>query len=468
MKLVVQINLAFGILLVLILAITAVMFHFVLLDHLIQTQKRDMEQIGTQISTQLRTHSIDALKAAPALELQYVPAISVSAVSAIPGVEAVITDNKLNVLFSTTPVATVTPLLSAAEVGAESGTAVAVRQLDSGNDGSFLVATNVIREGMLTLYTPMSKIKEIERTLLNRLLLVLFFGAVLTFGLSLIITRRLVRPLMKLRGELRKVEQRRFSEVRLVPASGEIGGVAHAVYEMAGQLEMYNRIQKQFIQNASHELKTPLMSIAGYAEGIRDGVFEGEGVRKGLEVIMKESGRLKKIVTEMTLLAKLDGEEDIFRLAPVDIAEIVAETVERMNPLLVKNGISVKTVYAREGQCDWLIQADRDKLLQALINIVSNAARYAHSEIVIRIAVTGDNRLEVAVMDDGDGIAEQLLPHLFHRFVKGKDGETGLGLAISRAIVERSGGWISARNRPGGGAEVSMQFPIASAEGAAA
>lgn len=468
MKLVVQINVAFGILLVLILAITAVMFHFVLLDHLIQTQKRDMEQIGTQITTQLRAQPLEESEEVRALELQFAPAISVSAVSAIPGVEAVITDNKSNVLFSTTPAATVAPLLAAVEGGAEPGMAIAVRQLEPGNDGSFLVATNVIREGMLTLYTPMSKIKEIERTLLNRLLLVLFFGAVLTFGLSLIITRRLVRPLMKLRGELRKVEQRRFSEVRLVPASGEIGGVAHAVYEMAGQLETYNRIQKQFIQNASHELKTPLMSIAGYAEGIRDGVFEGDGVRKGLEVIMKESGRLKKIVTEMTLLAKLDGEEDIFRLAPVGIAEIVAETVERMNPLLVKNGISVKTIYAEEGQRDWLIRADRDKLLQALINIVSNAARYARSEITIQIAVNRDNRLEVAVTDDGDGIAEQLLPHLFHRFVKGKDGETGLGLAISRAIVERCGGQISARNRPAGGAEVSMRFPVASVEGAAA
>ena len=96
------------------------------------------------------------------------------------------------------------------------------------------------------------------------------------------------------------MKERQFSEVQRVSASGEIGVVAESVYEMAGELERYNHVQKQFFQNASHELKSPLMSISGYAEGIRDGVFEGEEIRKGLDIIMSESDRMTNIVTEMT------------------------------------------------------------------------------------------------------------------------------------------------------------------------
>ncbi|HBS43246.1 MAG TPA: sensor histidine kinase, partial [Paenibacillus sp.] len=123
----------------------------------------------------------------------------------------------------------------------------------------------------------------------------------LLFGLF--ITKKLIQPLMKLQQELKKVKERHFSDVKLIKAGGEIGAVAKSVYDMAGELNRFNHVQKQFFQNASHELKTPLMSISGYAEGIKDGIFEGEGIDKGLDIIMSESSRLKNLVTEMTLLA---------------------------------------------------------------------------------------------------------------------------------------------------------------------
>lgn len=129
--------------------------------------------------------------------------------------------------------------------------------------------------------------------------------------------------------------------MNLIRAGGEIGSVARAVYEMAGELHQFNRVQKQFFQNASHELKSPLMSIAGYAEGIKDGVFEGEGVRKGLDIILSESGRLRDLVSEMTLLAKLDSEEDIYQAADTDLEELLSEAVERVNPLLAARKLSL-------------------------------------------------------------------------------------------------------------------------------
>lgn len=105
------------------------------------------------------------------------------------------------------------------------------------------------------------------------------------------------------------------------------------------------------------------------------------------------------------------------------------------------------------------VYADRDKLLQALLNIVSNGARHASKHIYIQAGLQ-KGRVVLTVSDDGDGISEELLPYLFHRFVKGKNGETGLGLAIARAIVERCGGLITAGNRQEGGAMISLGFPV--------
>lgn len=465
MKLVVQINVAFGILLVLVLSVTAVIFHFVLLDHFINAQQKDMQQVSAKLSTiSTQTLAVAATAAGTftaveeALPADAWTPLSLTTLSAsiapVSGMEAVVTDSTAKIVYST---ASALPGQLTAAKPTEADVSQAL-QLREGKIDRFLIASNELPDGTLTLFTPMSSIRAIEQSVLGRLLIVLCIGGVLVFLLSLLITRRLIKPLVKLRGELRKVENRRFSEVRLIRAGGEIGDVAQAVYEMAEELEKYNRIQKQFIQNASHELKTPLMSIAGYAEGIRDGVFEGENVRKGLDIIVSESGRLKNIVTEMTLLAKLDGEADIFKLSAVRIDDMVTETIERINPLLVRNGLTVETAYADDRVRDIVIQADRDKLLQALLNVVSNATRYARKQIRIRVGLDR-SQLEISVADDGGGIPEGLLPHLFHRFVKGKDGETGLGLAIARAIVERCGGSISARNDAAGGADISMRFP---------
>ncbi|MBM7567625.1 sensor histidine kinase [Paenibacillus sacheonensis] len=458
MKLVHQINLAFGLLLVAVLGFTAVMIHYVLMDHFISSQKDQLRTLGTSMASSMSVRTFNApmppttLVAGKPVDAAY----SWTMTSAAPaGVHVILSDSQGNVLQRND---------SNAPDGAivvKNATLAASTVTKSGEAGGYIVDVNKVPQGTLTLLTPVSKIKAIEQALFGRLLIVLGAGGALALLFSLLITRKLIRPLMRLREELKKVRERKFGEVGLVKAGGEIGAVAQTVYELAEELERHNRAQKQFFQNASHELKTPLMSIAGYAEGIRDGVFEGEGSRKGLDIILSESGRLKKIVTEMTLLAKLDSEEDIFHPSAVHVREVVTETIERINPILAAKGLELQTVYKDESQAELYVKADRDKLLQALLNIVSNATRYANGTIVIEIGVAEGGRVTLTVADDGKGFPDSLLPHLFHRFVKGKDGETGLGLAISRAIVERCGGRIAARNRPAGGALISLSLPSA-------
>lgn len=447
MKLVHQINLAFALSLILVLSVTAVVIHYVLLDHFIGTQRKDMQSIGAALTAKLET------AAAQSIPIESEPlTVSGFASAQVAEVGVIIQDSQGNIVRSTP----VTPTAQYMGIAAARPDSIASFK-SSSVDGQFLTEVTAVPQGTMTLITPVSKIKAIEQALLGRLMLVFGAGAVVMVILSLFITKRLIKPLMHLREELKKVKERQFSEVRRVSASGELGAVAESVYEMAGELERYNHVQKQFFQNASHELKSPLMSISGYAEGIRDGIFEGEDICKGLDIIMSESGRMRNIVTEMTLLAKLDSEDDIFKAAEVNMKELVEETIERINPVLVKKGLFVHLSYGDNESLT--VYADRDKLLQALLNIVSNGARHASKHIYIQAGLQ-KGRVVLTVSDDGDGISEELLPYLFHRFVKGKNGETGLGLAIARAIVERCGGLITAGNRQEGGAVISLGFPV--------
>ncbi|MWC29390.1 sensor histidine kinase [Paenibacillus sp. MMS18-CY102] len=477
MKLVHQINLAFGAALLLVLGIAALLIHYVLLDHFIGSQKADMRTMGTAITAQLANaqpggpivglpgyHITEQSKA---IDIQdsgltapmpvFTPTLAETKPAPLAiGVEAIVTDAQGNVLNEwPASLEAVSATLPAVPVTASArADSVSIQHLWDGTDERYLVEVSQIPQGTLTLLSPVSKIKEIELALLKQLMLIVGLSGVLMLLLSYFVTKKLIKPLMKLREELTKIKSRQFAQVSLVRAGGEIGSVAKTVYEMAGELNRFNRVQKQFFQNASHELKSPLMSIAGYAEGIRDGIFEGESVRKGLDIIVRESGRLKKIVTEMTLLAKLDSEEDIYKPAAVSLKELLTETAERVNPMLVKHDKSLHLA------CDagLMVYADRDKLLQALLNVVANAIRHAGGQIRIE-AMLAKGQVIMTIADDGEGITEELLPNLFHRFVKGKGGETGLGLAISRAIVERSGGNLSAANRREGGAEFRFAFP---------
>lgn len=450
MKLVHQINLAFAFALVLVLSITAVLIHFVLLDHFMVAQKEDLKLMGAKMTATFNASA--AVSTDFSAELYADPLMAAPIAS---GISAIVTDTNGNILNN--ELRTTSSHKSEA-AGIQSVNKVNLQQIWNGTDQHYLTEVTAIPQGTLTLLTPISKIKEIEQALLGRLLLVFFVGGVCMLLISHLITRKLIKPLMRLKEELTKVKGRQFSKVHLVKAGGEIGAVAQTVYEMADELNRFNRAQKQFFQNASHELKSPLMSIAGYTEGIRDGVFEGEHIRKGLDIILSESDRLKNIVTEMTLLAKLDSEEDIYKPEKICLNDLLTETIERINPMLIKKNIKLHTSYDQyEGLT---IYADREKLMQALLNVASNAVRHANQHIYIQASLN-QGRIVLSVSDDGSGIPDELLPYLFHRFVKGKDGESGLGLAISRAIIERCGGLITANNRKEGGAVFSLKFPRA-------
>ena len=407
-----RITLMFGLLLFIVTGISASLIHSFLLDNLIDQQKKELVLKG-QFWIEKASHSSENLHPEAIAELDRLFISNRK-------VEILLLGKKKKVLYTTFPTTNLNKWLQALERRTEKRKDKNIWMIDG--DDYVVVALPLANDEKqrLILASPVRGLKDVRLELAKSILVVLLVGAVSAVLLSFFMTRSMVNPLNRLTKEIKKVQFRRFSEVEFIPARGEIAEVTESVYFMAQELERFHEIQRQFFQNASHELKTPLMSIQGYAEGIRDGIFTGKAAQQGLDVIVSETSRLKHIVTEIILLAKLESEEDLFHPADISATELINRAVERLRPIQLQQNIGISV---RTPGIDPILHVDEGKFLQALLNIVGNALRHAKENIEIKIEA-GEEKQQaiIEVIDDGEGIPMDLLPHLFHRFIKGKRG----------------------------------------------
>ena len=231
---------------------------------------------------------------------------------------------------------------------------------------------------------------------------------------------------------------------------------------MADSLERSRGLERQFLLSVSHDLRTPLTSIRGYAEAIADGAAPDP--RGAAAVILGESRRLERLVKDLLDLAKLESRG--FKLTPVtvDMTEIAEDSVAGFRREVEAAGLQIRCTEAPPV----LATADPDRLQQVIANLIENALRFAST--TIEVTVVADPawpRIEVA--DDGPGIAPEDLPHVFERLYvaahqpKRKETGSGLGLAIVRELVELMNGSVQAEANPTGGARIVVQLPVAPA-----
>ena len=209
--------------------------------------------------------------------------------------------------------------------------------------------------------------------------------------------------------------------------------------------------QQTFFQNASHELKTPLMAIQGYAEGIQAGVMDTGGAA---DVILEESDRMTELVEELLDISKIDMGRQRLTLSETDIRELLYDGIRAVEPIAA-GGITIVPDFPEEPV---MVSCDDTQLRRAVTNILSNGVRYARSEL--RLTCRADKRhVTIRIQDDGDGIAEEDLPHIFDRFYMGRSGKSGIGLALTREIIHLHKGTIRARNGDTG-AVFEISIPV--------
>jgi len=442
MKLQYQLNAAFTTLLIVIMAVTGFVIYSLILDLLIQDEERQLEQKG-ELLVGILNEEYNSDK-----NMQ-----EINAFLKDQDLQLILYDRDYQqVLYTTMPQKVIQGFLLNNNIADEN------EELWEYGNNKYVTSKILFypkRTGMeLILLTPLKDLQIVQQDFIMRLLIVFLVGAIAAVILSSFLTNKLVTPLSRLKRQLKKIEKRQFDDIERIKATGEIKEVEQSVFEMADELQRYMKSQQAFFQNASHELKTPLMTIQGYAEGIRDHVFAAEDKEKGLEIMVTEVNRLKTIINEMILLAKLDSEQSIYQTAEVNAKVLIKQVADRALPLINERGIALHY----EVDPAIILTVDEEKMLRALLNITFNGIRHAHSQV--NITIGKKNRLTtLTIEDDGQGIPEDLLPHIFHRFVKGKNGETGLGLAISRAIIEQSGGKITVGKSELGGAKFVITFP---------
>ena len=209
--------------------------------------------------------------------------------------------------------------------------------------------------------------------------------------------------------------------------------------------------QQTFFQNASHELKTPLMAIQGYAEGIQAGVMDAGGAA---EVILEESDRMTELVEELLDISKIDMGRQQLALSEMDVRELLYDSIRAVEPAAA-GGIAIVPDFPEEPV---MVSCDDTRLRRAVTNILTNGLRYARSEL--RLTCRMDKRhVTIRIQDDGDGIAEADLPHIFDRFYMGKSGKSGIGLALTREIIHLHRGTIRAYNGDSG-AVFEISIPV--------
>ena len=210
--------------------------------------------------------------------------------------------------------------------------------------------------------------------------------------------------------------------------------------------------QQTFFQNASHELKTPLMAIQGYAEGIQAGVMD---TASAAEVILKESDRMTELVDELLDISKIDMGRQPLTLSEMDVRELLYDSIRAVEPTAAAGGITITPDFP---ETPVMVSCDDTRLRRAVTNILSNGVRYARSEL--RLTCRADRRqVTIRIQDNGDGIAEEDLPHIFDRFSMGKNGKSGIGLALTKEIIHLHKGTIRAYNGDSG-AIFEISIPV--------
>ena len=249
----------------------------------------------------------------------------------------------------------------------------------------------------------------------------------------------------------------------IVPVARERGGGAVLVLHDITALRRADQVRRDFVANVSHELRTPLTAIRGYVEALLDAPPEPEQARRFLEIVARHSERMERLVRDLLRLARLDAGQELLERAPSALASIVSGVERDLDTQLStkRQRLAVK-IASNAGT----IHADPAKLHDVLRNLVENASNYAPDDSTIDVEGRREHDgIAITVADRGPGIPESDLPRIFERFYRvdrsrtRDPGGTGLGLSIVRHLVELHGGRVSAANRPGGGAVITLLLP---------
>jgi len=311
-------------------------------------------------------------------------------------------------------------------------------------------------------------------TALDGLLVTLILGfpvfIVLTSVGAYLLLGRALRPVDEIVRSAERITLQNLSLRLPVPATGdEVERLSLALNRMIQRLDNAFQLTSRFTADASHELRTPLTIMRGELEALLKEGKLSEDQMAQIESVLEEAERLTHIVEGLLLMSRLEAGESQMVKDPVDFATLVCTTAEQMTPLAEDKSVSLDC----EAAPDVTVMANEIRLKQVVINLLDNAIKYTPEGGKITVKVTGELSWAILeVRDNGIGISEEALPHVFERFYRSEQVQarkargTGLGLSMVHSILEAHGGAVAVESRENQGAMFRVRLPRLEPQGA--
>ncbi|WP_067845506.1 sensor histidine kinase [Alicyclobacillus mali (ex Roth et al. 2021)] len=320
--------------------------------------------------------------------------------------------------------------------------------------------------GQLSIFTLLDPLRQAALHMLT-VFFVLDAAVIALFGVGMrLLIERGFRPLARLMAGIQQVEWRRAGRLSFSDLPPELMSLQESVNQMLDRIDVAMDEQRRFVADASHELRTPLAIIAGHANLLRRWGRDNPRVwEPAVRNIVLEVGRLQRLVDELLALSNLDQVDELpvgGGMGQAEMDEMFARL--RDDALMLRPDLEMEvSVHLTSGG---RVAIQPDRLRQVLVGLVDNAMRHTPQGGWIRLMAREESTTaRITISDNGDGIPEDVLPHIFERFYRGeaarREGQgAGLGLAISKQVVERYGGQIYVRSAVGKGTTVVMVLPL--------
>ncbi len=304
---------------------------------------------------------------------------------------------------------------------------------------------------------------QIQQDTTVALLLVALGAAVVASGIGFVVASRMARPLTQLAEASQRVADGNLAQRSgLSDRKDEFGEVGRSFDEMASALQRSDEERRRFVQDAVHELRTPLAVIDGTAGALEEGIFAPEP--KHLRTIREQTQQLSRIVDDLRTIGLAEAGQLDLAHERVNLYDLVAATVAAFQARAKQENIDLVC----EASPALHVEGDPGRLRQVLIALTDNALRHTPAKGQVRFAAAVQGKtVKLSVEDTGSGIEPEDLPRIFERFYQAdqsrdrRTGTSGLGLSIVRALVEAQGGRVGAENRTQGGARVWIELPLA-------
>jgi two-component system, OmpR family, sensor kinase len=311
----------------------------------------------------------------------------------------------------------------------------------------------------LVVATPRAGSLAVLAGLMVPLLLGGLIALLVSLVLAMVFARSFSKPLTQISAAAQKISKGNYGQKVPVEGPGEVQELARSFNHMTDEVKKSQLQLRHFVADVSHELKSPLTSIQGFSQALADGTANDEETRtRAIGIINSESRRMRRQVDELLELSRMQSGQ--FRMAhePEDLSRVVLRCCDVFSMQAAEKGVKL----THDVPSAVTVAGDADRLEQLFCNLIDNAVKNTQSGGTVNVTVdTAGGQIAVCVSDNGPGIPQEQLPHVFERFyqVTGVRTGVGLGLAIAREIALAHGGEIEARSEPGEGAEFIVSLP---------